>query len=213
MANRSIEFKTRGKGKVKTKAVYLFLAEGKNKTETLYFNNFQSQENDYVIRFAKAGNRTDATSLYDCMLEKWREWELSAEKGDRGFIVLDIDNSPQKVETVAKLVANNNNSAIEFIVSNPTFEVWFLLHFKYTTKYFADGEAVIRELKRYIPDYEKSKDYYDICSCKIQDALSSANKLERQYKEVEWPSLMCNPRTDVGKVVSFLVEALNNSRK
>ncbi len=162
MTKRNLGVKKRGKNRRKTKPVYLFIAEGRNRTEKLYLSNFQKQEYGFSLQFAKAGSKTDAESLYETMLTKWIELDLSDEKGDLGFVVIDIDNDPQKADKVVNLIQKNQNPSISFIVSNPTFEVWLLMHFRYTTKHFADGNAVISELKKYIPDYEKNQDYFPV---------------------------------------------------
>ncbi len=94
-----------------------------------------------------------------------------------------------------------------FIVSNPSFEIWLLLHFKYTTKHCADGNAVINELKRYIPDYEKNRDCFLACADRIQEAISNSAKLEQYFEGCFWPSVECNPRTDMGALKMFLFDA------
>ena len=63
------------------------------------------------------------------MVSKWNELELEEDIGDKGFIVLDIDNDERKAIKVYELIQNNKYPSIRFIVSNPAFEVWFLLHF------------------------------------------------------------------------------------
>ena len=97
------------------------------------------------------------------MVAKWKELDLSPEKGDRGFIILDMDNDEVKAAAIRELIQANDINSIEFIVSNPTFEVWFLMHFKYTTKEYLNGDAVIRDLKKCVPGYEKNKDIYWLC--------------------------------------------------
>lgn len=207
MTERKLEIKKRGKSHRGAKPVYLVIAEGKNKTETFYLSNFQKQGKAYSLQFAKAGSKTDADSLYKTMIQKWKELELSSEKGDLGFIVLDIDNDPQKADKVLKLIQKNRNQSIRFIVSNPTFEIWLLMHFKYTTKHFADGNAVINELKRYIPDYEKNRDCFLVCADRLQDAVSNSAKLEKHFEGCSWPSVECNPRTDMGMLITHLFNA------
>ena len=204
MSMREIGIKNRGSGNRKTKPVYLIIAEGKNKTETLYFSNYQEQGRPYSIRFAKAGSKTDAESLYKALSAKWKEMDLSEDNGDRGFIVLDIDNDPLKAEKISELIQANTNRAISFVTSNPTFEIWFLLHFRYTTKAYPNGDAVIDDLKKYIPDYEKNKDVYSLCCDKLEEAIRNADKLETYHKGKGWPSTDCNPRTDVAALVSLL---------
>ncbi len=206
MPGRVLEVKKRGTKDRKIKPVYLIVAEGRNKTETLYLSNFQEQGRPYSIRFVKAGNNTDAESLYEVLLLRWEELGLSDSNGDRGFIILDIDNNVDKAEKVSELIRRNENSAVKFIVSNPTFEIWILLHYLYTTRFFVDGNAVIRELKKKIPNYEKNKDCYKECIDKLDEALKNAKRLIDYYGEIAWPSIECNPRTDVGDLIKLLQE-------
>lgn len=203
MARKFYE-KKRGNSGRSRKSVYLITSEGKNKTETLYFSNFQNQDNKFSIRFVKSGNNTDAESLYKTIKSKWKELELSEKLGDKAFIVLDIDNDEKKAHKVAQLIQANTIPAIQFIVSNPTFEIWFLLHFKYTTKFYHNGDALIEDLRKYIPGYEKNVDCYTFCEDKTDDAITNAAVLASNYTEERWPSANCNPRTDVGKLVSII---------
>lgn len=201
---KDFHVKKRGNTKRKQKAVYLIIAEGKNKTETLYLSNFQEQGRDFYLHFVKAGSNTDADSLYKTLVGKLKELGLSEAEGDRGFIVLDIDNDERKAEKVNRLISKNNVKGIRFIVSNPTFEIWFLLHYRYTTKYFEDGDIVIKDLKKCIPDYDKNKDVYHILEDKMEAALKNAEKLSKHFKDEKWPSKECNPQTDVGELVKNL---------
>ncbi len=204
MARREIGIKKRGTNRRKLKPVYLIITEGKNKTEVMYLSHFQDQEKSYSIRFVKAGYKTDADSLYKALIDKWDELDLSAKKGDRGFVVLDIDNDSLKAKKVSDLAKGNTNTAVRFIVSNPTFEVWFLLHFKYSTKVFKDGNAVIKELRRFIPNYEKNRDCYEDCKDRMKTAVDNSIILSEYYSDSEWPSVECNPRTDMGILVACL---------
>lgn len=55
-----------------------------------------------------------------------------------------------------KLARQNN---ISVFLSNPCFEIWYLLHFRYSTKLYGSNEEVIKELGSYISDYSKVKMY------------------------------------------------------
>ena len=202
---RSFNVKQRGNNKRRQKAVYLIIAEGKNKTETYYLLNFQDQDKAYTMRFAKAGNNTDAESLYKTLVAKWEELGLSEQDGDKGYIVVDIDNDEKKAQKVAKLIRDNSISSIRFIVSNPTFEIWFLMHFKYTTKHFKNGDAVIDDLQKYIPNYDKNVDCYPYCIDKTLVAIRNCEKLDAYHGEEQWPSVDCNPRTDVVDLIKELI--------
>ena len=206
MARREISIKKRGTNRRKLKPVYLIIAEGKNKTEVLYLSHFQDQGKSYSIRFAKAGYKTDVDSLYNVLIAKWEELDLSAKKGDLGFVILDIDNDPLKAQKVSAPVQSNKNTAVRFVVSNPTFEVWLLLHFKYSTKQYKDGNAVIKDLRRYLPNYEKNRDCFEVCKDKMKDAVDNSTKLAENYDDNEWPSIECNPRTDIGDLISCFLK-------
>lgn len=204
MAKRNIDIKQRGSQTKVIKSVYLIVTEGKNQTETIYLSHFQEQGKEYRIAFVKAGSSTDAESLYKALLNRWKEEGLSVKKGDKGFVVMDIDNDKKKAEKTKKLIAMNKNSAIDFIVSNPTFEVWFLLHFKDTARAFPNGKSVIRELRKFIPNYQKNVDCYDICKSKLENAIENASKNEKRFEGEEWPSVECNPRTDMKRLIGIL---------
>ena len=206
MAKRQIDIKKRGKVQRKDKSVFLIITEGKNRTETLYLSHFQEQGKSYNIHFVKAGSNTDAESLYNTLLMKWNEKELSEEKGDKGFIVLDIDNDEHKAQMVQKLI-QDKKPALEFIVSNPMFEVWFRMHFDYTTKYYSDGDAVIKDLRKYIVNYEKNVDCFESLRDLLDKARTNAARLEDHHSDKPWPSEECNPRTDMGKLMNYLVES------
>ena len=204
MTRREIGIKKRGTSRRKLKPVYLIIAEGKNKTEVLYLSHFQDQEKSYSIRFVKAGYKTDADSLYNALIDKWKKLDLSAKNGDLGFVILDTDNDPLKAQKISALAQNNTNTEVSFVVSNPTFEVWLLMHFKYTTKQYKDGNTVIKELRRYLPNYEKNRDCFEDCKDKIKEAVKNSITIAEYYADNEWPSIECNPRTDMG----YLIECL-----
>ena len=206
MKNRRLKTKDRGTKNRKKKAVYLIVTEGKNKTEKTYFVKFIGRDKQYNIHFVNAGYNTDAESLLKRITNEWDKQELDSDLGDKGFIVLDIDNDEFKANKIRELIADNNNEAIQFVVSNPSFEIWFLEHFKYTAKFFADGKAVIAELEKYIDNYDKGTDYYSMLEPKTKDALKNVTKLTDTYNGRMWPSVDCNPRTDVNELVEILID-------
>ncbi len=49
---------------------------------------------------------------------------------------------------------------VEVLVNVPCLEFWHLLHFKETSKYYSQCESATKELKKYLPTYEKTQRYY-----------------------------------------------------
>jgi len=98
-----------------------------------------------------------------------------------------------------------NKSNIIACISNPCFEVWFLLHFSYSTRCLNVFEDVKMELLKYMPDYEKNKDVYHKLQPYQDKAIMNAKKLESHHKnEGKTKVRDCNPSTRVHELVEYL---------
>ncbi len=61
------------------------------------------------------------------------------------------------------------------------FEFWILFHFEKTTKSFPKCDDVISYIKKkYIPNYDKKINYYDLLKDKITEAINNAEWLQKQ---------------------------------
>ena len=49
---------------------------------------------------------------------------------------------------------------IHIIINNPCFEYWLLLHFEATVKFYSTYDEMLKQLKKHLPDYEKTQKYY-----------------------------------------------------
>ena len=203
MADRNFQKKKRNDVKRKRKPVMLITAEGRNKTEKQYFNSFQDQHGKYSIRFA-TGLETDPVGMLKAMEKAWKTNELSEKDGDKAYIVLDMDCKPEKIQLVKELQKKSKN--IQFIVSNPCIEVWFILHFIYTTHQFKDSKEPKKELAKYIPGYEESMDISAILRPMLNDAEKHLEQLKGYYETlgVAWGDADCNPMTDIVEVLEEL---------
>lgn len=203
MADRNFQKKKRNDVKRKRKPAMLITAEGRNKTEKQYFNSFQDQHGKYSIRFA-TGLETDPVGMLKAMEKAWKKNELSEKDGDKAYIVLDMDCKPEKIQLVKELQKKSKN--IQFIVSNPCIEVWFILHFIYTTHQFKDSKEPKKELAKYIPGYEESMDISAILRPMLNDAEKHLEQLKGYYETlgVAWGDADCNPMTDIVEVLEEL---------
>ena len=201
---RQFDRKRRDKQKRRPKPLILLVAEGTNMTESQYFRSFQNQNAEYTIKILKPGHRTDPYKMLQIITSYWDDNELSEENGDAGFVVLDLDCDEEKAGLIRALA--QDSSCIQFAVSNPCFEVWFLMHFKYSTHSFLSSQDVVRELKTEIPDYSKNKDVSVMLVDKLGEAMKNAGKLNKHYDSIDcvWPSNQCNPRTDVPKIIDAM---------
>ncbi|MCQ2301212.1 MAG: RloB family protein [Bacteroidales bacterium] len=68
---------------------------------------------------------------------------------------------------------------LTIVVNNPCLEYWHLLHFKQTNKYFPNYEDLLTDLKRYLPEYDKSEKYYLAKPNNIFDKLGKEEGLSK----------------------------------
>ena len=201
---RTFAEKTRNKQDRKEKPMIIVTAEGRNETESRYFRCFNTADCPYIIKIHKAGNVTDPTKLAASIRKKWKEEGAHKQIGDRALVIVDLDNSESKAKEIRRL--KNKNDIEDYIVSNPSFEVWYLLHYEYSTRSYKDADAVIKELKKHYSGYEKTSDMYPLLKGKMEQAIANAEKLEDHHKLEDhlYPDTNCNPYTDVHKLVKII---------
>ena len=200
--------KKRGQHTRNRKKVILIGTEGKNKTETKYLENFRRHLNEYTIVFA-CGNDTDSLGVINNTLYSIKKEELNYEEGDLVFSLIDYDvNVPKgKLNKLNVAIRKAQENNIKVLLSNPTFEIWYLLHYKYSTKCFNSNEDVIYELKKYIKNYQKNLDVYNLLIDKLPNAINNAKKLE-DYHCKQGNSDLCDkcPSSDVYKLMEIVVK-------
>ena len=158
----------------KQKSKILIAAEGKNKTEKTYFSNFEDGKKTYNITYAR-GNNTDPLKLVKMLIKEIDELKLDLQDDDVAYCIFDTDVDPNKnkiIEDAIQLAKKNN---IKIITSSPCFELWFLLHYDYTTANM-DSEEVLKRLKEYYPKYEKNINIYPDIIKEIDLAIDRAKK-------------------------------------
>lgn len=190
----------------KQKSKILIAAEGKNKTEKTYFSNFEDGKKSYNITYAR-GNNTDPLKLVKMLIEEIDELKLDFQDDDVAYCIFDTDVDPNKnkiIEEAIKLAKKNN---IKIITSSPCFELWFLLHYDYTTANM-DSEEVIKRLKEYYPKYEKNINIYPNIIKEIDLAINRAKKIEKYQidNNRRIGTVEANPNTEVYKIVEYLMK-------
>ena len=179
-----------------------------NKTEKTYFTNFNSKQ--CIIKFPN-GNSTDPVGIVEDVLSFIKN-DVGREEKDKIYVVFDTDVNPEKQQQIdeAKKLAKENG--VEIITSTPSFELWFLLHFGYTTKMFTSNNDLQNELMRHIGNYSKIGNTYRQIKDMTEQAIEDAKKLEKYQIEngQALDNVNCNPYTAVYKVVEELSKR-NNS--
>ncbi len=133
---------------------------GDGETEYFYFQNFKEKEKlDVTIK-----PDLPTKSGWEGVIEKAEK--LISTGTDKVYCVIDYDvivakKTHLKYQT-AKIKCLNSakklRSEVVFIEMMPCLELWFYLHFKYTTKSLSECSLIHNDLKQqYIPDYEKTQ--------------------------------------------------------
>ena len=205
---RQFSTKSRNSKLRREKPLILIIAEGRNVTESQYFKSFQNQHAAYNIKVLIPGHITDPKGMQSMILRYWDQHEMKAEKGDKAFIVLDLDCSNDKGKLIRKLAKESGNA--KFVVSNPCFEVWFLLHYRYSTRSYLSSSEAVKDLRNFIPEYEKNTDIAPLIADNLDQAMAHAERLRKHYGELgaNLPSDECNPRTDV----PFIIDVIRSFR-
>lgn len=182
--------------KRKKNPTILIICEGKD-TETIYLDNFNSKYTKVDVRIADRNSRgknkgkaTDPENLVKKAIEiQKKDYDINEKDGDRVWCVFDVDinyNNNNAIQSKiteidkAKLLANKNH--IRLGVSNPCFELWYLMHFEYTTANLKNYDDVKQRLDKYIKNYDKNRNVYDELKPYLKDAIDEAKKL-KQYHE------------------------------
>jgi hypothetical protein len=202
---RRNEEKRRGVETRRRRAIILMAVEGANKTEKNYFSHFNTVQNKYHIRFAP-GNATDPRNMKEALRREIDKGEFNPDDGDKAYCVFDIDGEQGKSAVAKELVADEQKDGIEYVLSNPCFEVWYICHFNSSTKHLKDGDAAINELKSLMPSYSKGADVFSMLEAKSEAAVANAKRLEKFHAEQERPrgDARANPYTEVYRVVELL---------
>lgn len=194
----------RNRNNRRSKRVILVAYEGKNKTEKNYFNSFQGPNKNYVIK-AVPGDETDPVSLVKQTIQKAKDSKLNLEDDDRAFCVFDTDTNSKKNSQIREAIKLANQNYIGIITSSPCVEIWFLLHYEYTTATMNNNQ-VIERLKGFYPQYKKNCDMYSVIHGNTTNACVRAKKLEKFHKDngLNIKTVEANPHSEIYKIIDEL---------
>jgi hypothetical protein len=132
------------------------------------------------------------------------EQQLNNDGFDRVYCVFDRDSHANYVRALQRISQSTKLVAINSV---PCFEIWVLLHFKYSTAPFnAVGTQsacarLIKEVQEFLPRYAKgSNELFDILHPKMDTAIAHAGQLAAYNVS----SNSTNPATQMHALVSYL---------
>ena len=184
------------------------VCEGK-KTEPLYFENYRTRVNNVKIRTVTCSSK-DAIGIVDFAIRKIERGDFSIEGKDEVICVFDCDEN-EDVDLV-KAFKNARENKIKMCLSNPFFELWFLLHYEYDDQQFTK-EKLESRLEKHIPNYVKNKDYYGELLPMMDNAIKNAGELNEYHSSnsTSLESVKSNPSTQVHDVIA-LIRGFNSQK-
>jgi len=191
--------------KRKVKPTILIISEGKD-TEVNYFKEFNLK---YVNVDIKIADKNSAGK------NKSRKTDPINQR------VEELERAYKKTKDYEK----ERKTVINLGISNPCFEVWYLLHYIYTTANLKDYGAVKNKLVKETPlrDYEKNKCINILLHDKTDEAIKNSVKLKDHHESLgrifmnfkESSSILNvkdiiegNPYTNVWELIKY-IEDLN----
>lgn len=189
----------------KRKNKILIAVEGTNKTEKIYFSNFDDGKKPYTITIAK-GNDTDPLGMIKLLSKEIDKRDIDLSNGDIAFCIFDTDINSKKNKIIEDAINLAKEKGIRVITSTPCIELWFLLHFEYTTARLSNN-GVIKRLKKYLPKYQKNINIFSDIKDKVYEAIERAKRLESfQLQNNKVIGMVeANPNTEMYKIVEELI--------
>jgi hypothetical protein len=168
------------------KLSYSIIVDGK--TEVWYFQMMKKHERlprvDIVPEIPK---KKSLEEQYETVIEKAKVY-------DKVFWIIDLDtvlkeDRERKKGSVPKIkrlseyrlaLSKNHKEIVVVAINNPCLELWYLLHYRETNKYFPDCNKVTEELKQHLTDYEKTERYYKKKSSDIYKRLKPYQTIAKE---------------------------------
>lgn len=126
---------------------------------------------------------------------------------DSVWIVFDKDGHVN----IPKAFSDAKDAGVKVVLSSRCFEYWVLLHFENTTREFSKCDDIISYIKRkYFPEYDKSKNSFELLKDKMDIAIERAKGLIKSLKS-DLDSGKKVYELDVYTNVHELVETIINS--
>lgn len=198
----------------------LLVVEGE--TEQIYFERLKALEKYQNLRIRP---EMPKHSNIGTLLE-YAKKEAKSKAYDSVWLLFDRD--VLKTQNIHKDILKQindekaiNNLGIKLADSFPCFEVWFLLHYCVPQNYYNSQNELIKELRKYLPEYTKNNawldknDIYKLLRSKINDAFINSNILRSRKNNYGFlDATMCNIDLLMNEIASLAgTKIYNNGKK
>ncbi len=198
----------------KRKKIIVLGTEGNNKSELLYFCELEKEQKEYHFIFAK-GNYTDPIGIINSTAKQAKKENIKCKYGDFAAAGFDIDVDNQKISNINAIIDLAQKKNVQLFTSNPCFELWYIYHFTYTTKSYNSSQHLIKELQKYMPNYEKNRCDFNILKPLTYEAIANAKQAQKKVKSFNPNNnyMTNNPNTDIFILVERVLPKLKKGGK
>ncbi len=180
MASRRRTFQ-RPLGDRRYRRLFVIAVEGAV-TEPQYFSMLDNQ--NAAVKIKTLRSRSDSAPTHVLQRMKRYLMEESLTGADEAWLVVDRDDWPEEhLDSLWQWSTEKTQRGLA--LSNPSFELWLLLHFEDGAGVSTKNEIVAR-LKRYLPNYDKSIDGFRGLMGLIDEALKRAKRRDNPASP-SWP--------------------------
>lgn len=190
----------------KKKPLIVICSEGgKKSSEYYYFRNFANK--DLRIQFS-TGNSTDPKGMLEDLKKYIVNEGIVYEENCRIFLVIDTDLSESRINGIRAIRSECEKYNIEIITSAPTFEIWYLMHYRTNRLVFSSSQNVKKELSKIIDKYTESMNVYSLIKDDTDLAFNTAKKIDDQ--NIHNDIIQTNPHSDIYKILNAMNKFMNN---
>ena len=189
------------------KPLIVICVEGeKNSSEYNYFRHYSSR--NLRIKFSTGGN-TDPKGMLEDLLKYIHNEDIRGEDNCRIFLVLDTDLDTKRINEIKEIEQKCIDNNIEIVTSAPTFEIWYVMHYRSNKLKFQTSKEVKKELQNLIGIYTENMDMYKIIKDMVDNARNTAKSIEQQIIRNSEDLLNSNPHTSIYKILDTIDEFNN----
>lgn len=182
---------------------------GKKSSEYYYFRNYTNR--NIRIQFS-TGNSTDPKGMLEDLLKYMHNEDIASEDNCKIFLVLDTDLNEKRISEIKEIRQRCIDNNIEIITSAPTFEIWYLMHYRSNKLKFQTSKEVKRELQNLNGTYTESMNMYKTIRDFTNNARNISESFEKKIIKNNEDLLKANPHSSIYKILDAIDEynKLNN---
>ena len=142
--------------------------------------------------------------MLDNLLKYIQNEDIKSEDNVRIFLVLDTDLDDRRINEIKEIEEKCLKNNIEIITSAPTFEIWYLLHYRDNKLKFDSSQKVKKEIAKENGTYTETIDMYKFIKCNTDKARTTAKLLEKRAVSSGEELIELNPHTSIYKILDAI---------